>query len=304
MSNNTNPNPASTACDIEQSANFSLDLTPANHKALFQSIAAAKGDLYMMSIDDLRVIDGFNPRIRDAGLDAHIRAIADSIKMNGFYRDKPIAGYGALDGKKPVIYVTDGHNRLEALRLAIAEGAQIDEVPVIVKDRSTTIEDLTVALVRSNEGKRLTPLEIAIVCKRLVNFGWTIPRIAESLGFTPEYVGQLLTLAGAPREIRQMVQAGEATAATALDAIRKHGSDAGGVMAQALEQAKSQGKTKVTAKFLPEQVRRKAIVKQAPQMIEALQQLRADPVYSNLPDKLKLLIDEIVQKIPQGPIQS
>lgn len=77
---------------------------------------------------------------------------------------------------------------------------KISTYPVVPKDKSNT-EDLTIALVRSNQGKKFTPLELSIVVKRLINAGLEINIIAKRLGFTTEYINQLAAIAGAPSMI-------------------------------------------------------------------------------------------------------
>jgi len=224
----------------------------------------------MVLVEDLRTIEGFNPRFRDQALIDHIRSLADSMKNEGYYLERPLAGYGTLEGKKPVIYVTEGHCRLEAVKLAILEGAPIIDVPVVIKDRSTTLEDLTVALVRANENRKFGPPELAVVSKRLLKSGWDHGRIGSRLGISPEYVGQLLMIAAAPQPVQDMVQSDLATAAVALAALREHGTEAAVVLASALELARANGKDKLTAKFLPAQIRKKAAVKSAPAMFTVL----------------------------------
>ncbi|TAL65819.1 MAG: ParB/RepB/Spo0J family partition protein [Burkholderiaceae bacterium] len=274
---------------------FQTEIVPASHKTLMNSIVAVKAEMLMVDVNDLRVLDGFNPRIQDERYHAHVRTIADSIKENGYYPDKPLAGYGGLDGRKPVIYVTDGFCRTAALKLAISEGAPISEVPLVLKDKSTTMEDLTVAFVVSNKGKNLTPMELAIVCKRLVGFGWTVQRIAEKVQITVEYVSQLLTLAGAPRHIREMVQSGEVTAALAIETMRKHGADAGEALNAGLAAAKATGKTRLTKKFMPAQVQRKFFIKNAPQMFSVMERIRALASYGAMPPDIRSAIDDLVK---------
>lgn len=289
--------PAEQMAQFQAALNFNTELVAANPKVLFNSIAMVKAEMWDVQVEDLRVLQDFNIRIRNAEYFAHVRNLADSILANGFYKDKPLSGFGTLAGKKPIIYITDGHCRYEAVLLAISEGAPITELPVVIKDKSVSMEDLTVSLVRSSEGKRLAPLEVAIAVKRLFNFGWKQPLIAQKIGVSEVYVNQLLVLAGAPKAVRDMVESGEATAAVALDAIRAHGSDAQQVMTEALEDAKANGKTKLTARFLPEQIKKKACAKAAPAMFAVIEQVKAHKSFSRLPDDLKLTIEALIAKI-------
>lgn len=288
---------------VQSALAFKTELVAVPQKTLFNSISAVKGDLWMVLPEDIRVIPDFNVRIKNDAYYAHIRALADSMKENGYYADKPIAGYGAYDGKKPVIYTTEGHCRMEAVALAISEGADITEIPVVIKDKSTNMEDLTVAMARTSHVLKLSPIELAIVCKRLATAGWKEDRIATSIGMTSEYVNQLLTLAGSPKLIRDMVESGQATAAVAIAAIRTHGSDAVNVMSESLSEAKASGKNKVTAKFLPAQMQKKAFAKAAPRMYVAIEQVRSHKSFSKLPDDLKEMIDEIISNVSTASVR-
>jgi ParB family transcriptional regulator, chromosome partitioning protein len=225
---------------------FKEELVSANPKTLLSQVFTKQAGVVDIEVDDLQVLPDFNVRLKDAEYHTHIRSLADSMKANGYYKDKPLAAIGVMSGKKSVIYITDGHCRYAALQIAIAEGAPIKMVPVSIKDKSTTMEDLTVALVRSNEGRKLRPLELAIACKRMIKFGRNEKEIGEAFGLTAFYVTNLLTLAGAPSAIRDMIESGVVPAQVAMDAIRKHGGDAVEVLTTAATKAKDMGASKVT----------------------------------------------------------
>jgi len=286
---------------VQTALEFQAEFVGANHSKLLSGMAVERdGNAWLVAIDDIRIIPHFNVRVKNAAYFAHIDKLTQSIIENGFYKDKPVAGYLAQEGKKLVIYCTDGHCRLEATRKAIALGTPIRELPVILKEKSTTVEDLTVALVRSNDGLKLSPLELAIACKRLGDYGWSYQTIATKIGITEEYVGQLMTLAGAPKSIREMIEAGEATAGVALTALRDHGSDAAKVMTKALEDAKAKGKSKLTAKFLPSAVLKRAQTKSAPVMFSAIEKIKEDKGFRSLSKDVQSLVQEILDQIAKA----
>lgn len=274
---------------------FNEEILPATHKAVMQRAAAARGEMHLVDRGDIRIKEGLNPRIQDASYHAHVRWLADSMKEKGFFADKPIAVYAGYDGKRPVMYVVDGFCRMAAYDLALSEGAPLLEIPVILSPNSTSMEDLTVNFVVSNSGKRLTPMEVSIVCKRLQGFGWNDARIASSLHITQEYVGQLLTLAGAPREIRNMVQNGEMTASLAVETLRKHGPDVMQVVGEAMATAKADGKVKLTKRYMPEQIQRKYVTKQAPVVIDAIKRLQTHEAFRALPDDLRGVFEDFLK---------
>lgn len=298
--------PANTPSTIEQQVEhaqtlltFSGEITTANPKAVLSCTEHTKGEVIHIDPNQIEVMDGFNPRIRDAGFTAHIRSLADSIKEEGFYPSHPLAGIAGLKGKNPVIYLTDGHCRLEATKLAIAEGAPIKSVPMILTDRSTTMEDLTVMFARGNQGKRLTPLELAVVVKRLSKFNWSSRLIASKLGFSEEYVSQLLQIAGAPSSIRQMIADGEVPAAVAISAIKTHGAEASQVLTTAVATAKSNGRSGITKKNLPDQVFKRSLTKAAPDLLATVRQFSTHEAFEAFPADMRQAVLDLLMKFPQ-----
>ncbi len=211
---------------------------------------------YKVPRDKIRVIEGFNIRnASDPEYKAHIRWLADSMKANGYMEDKPLAGYVAKDPDtgENIVYLTDGHSRLAGVDLANSEGCEFNMLPLVVKPKGTSMEDLTVALYTSNGGKPLTVFETAMLCKRLLGMGLTEKQIAERLGFKAgkKYVDDLLTLVAAPKELREMVATGAVGASLAISTIKADGPvKAAKKLATAVDKAKADGKKKVTPKAM------------------------------------------------------
>lgn len=271
---------------------FSHDLTPGNIKAAMKAAEAVSADLWQVAPAQLHVLEGFNARVKNSAYAARVRWIADSIKANGYYKDKPLSGFVAVEDGKEVIYVTGGHRRYEAVLLAISEGVEIATVPVVIKARGTSMEDLTVDLVVGNEGEPLTTYEQAIVCKRLTGYGWDSKEIARRLGYsTPAYVDNLLSLVAAPLAIRTLVSDSVISATTAIEAIKKHGDKASEVLIAA--QAKSGGR--VTAKHLPDAAFKKALKVQGPAMYDLLEKVQADTNFGYLAFETKAALQELVK---------
>lgn len=272
---------------------FTRELTPGNTKAAMRAVGAASSDLWKVAPDQLRTLDGFNARIKNDAYAARVRWIADSIKANGFYPDKPLTGFVALEDGTEVIYVTGGHRRHEGVLLAIEEGADVPTVPVVIKPRGTSMEDLTVDLVVGNEGEPLTTYEQAVVCKRLAGFGWESKEIARRLGYsTAQYVDGLLSLASAPLAVRRMVMESVISATVAIDAIKKHGDKAADVLLAAMLKS---GGNRVTAKHMPDADFKKAVKKHAEPMYTALTKVQADPGFAKLSKEVRELLAELLQ---------
>ncbi|MEN1515880.1 hypothetical protein AAIH40_36865, partial [Pseudomonas aeruginosa] len=74
---------------------FERDLVQGSTK---KAMSGAKSrDLWQVDPRELKFMPGFNARTPRPGLQAHIRALADSMKSEGYYLDKPIAVYIARE---------------------------------------------------------------------------------------------------------------------------------------------------------------------------------------------------------------
>lgn len=275
--------------------------------------AGASADLWKVPPQALRVIPGLNPRIPGPDLKAHIRNLANSMKTEGFYQDKPIAAYVMdVDGEL-VLNVTDGHCRLEAVLLAISEGAPIKVVPVVTEDgRHLTLEDLNVKIFRANSGKNLTPFETGLLCKRLARAGWDDALIAERMGIKKQWVDGLLRLIGGPKELRDAVTTNAIAASEAIKILRKHGA-AGAVVelekmkAKAAAEAQAEqteGDDKAPAKPVRMTARHasnanmtKAVKKYGQELFSAAQQVKADPAYASLSEETRTTLEALLAQL-------
>lgn len=290
---------------LQATLGFKEEMMPASPKNVFSQLALTReANSARVVFEDIFIKPGLNVRVKDAGYHAHVRVLADSIKANGFYAHEPIVVWPVQESKKIKLYVVDGHCRYDGLALALNEGADINDVPVLILDKSVSQEDLMVFMAMSITKKKLSPLEVSIVCKRLRGFGWTPNVIAERLCITVEYVHNLLTLASSPKSIRDMVACGEVAAALAVSMIRTHGSDTAEVLDEALLKARDSGKSKVTARFLPERARKKAFTKEAPKMFCVIERLAKHKLYKSLPTDMREMIDQIISGIPEEEINT
>lgn len=285
---------------------YSLDFVLGSIKgALERGMSAKARDLWMPSvkeIDKIHVMEGLNVRVNDADLQAHVRKIADSMKVNGFKTSKPLEVFVVEkeDGSS-VCYLADGHCRLAALRIALAEGAKILNIPIVtLPTKGIGLQDIIAGLYTSNTGRPLTTFETALVCKRLAGFNWTSAQIGEKLGFGAEYVDQLLEVVSAPISIVTMIQQGECSVGLALDMLRKHRGGAVDVLKQGLESAKRAGKKSVTKSFIAGASLEKVVKKQAKPLYDAAKKVIADPGFKGLSPEnqtlMQALLDEISNK--------
>lgn len=279
---------------------FDKALVQGGTKKAMLAVKASSRDFYWMAPEKIAVMENFNVRVRDDALAAHIRQLADSMKSEGFYPDKPLAVYVANEGEELKIYVTDGHCRLEAVMLAnseLAEGDRIVMVPVVNAPQGASLTDLTVALIGTNSGKPLNQLETAIVCSRLIRLGVKLEEIARRISKSAAYVEGLLLLAGAPKEIKDMIAAGELTATLAIEELKKHGAGAVARLQATLSKVKTSGGSRVTKRHLPGQALNNAVRKNADKLYQAATRVKADPGFASLTTEVREDIEMILQEL-------
>lgn len=199
-----------------------------------------KSDLYRCRYSDLKIEQGFN--LRDMGspdTQAHVQSIFSTINSGGTV--PPLEVREDANGD---IVVVDGHCRHAAYGLAIASGMAIEYINIL-PFRGNDADRVT-KMITSSQGLALTVLESALGYKRLVGFNWQVPQIAASVGKSETYINQLLLLAYANSDVQEFVRSGAIAAHAAIEIVKKHGDQAGSVIASQVDTAKAQGKTRVT----------------------------------------------------------
>jgi ParB-like chromosome segregation protein Spo0J len=239
--------------------NLDLTLEAGKMKAI-TAAATGKGVEYTVKVDQLRPLPGFNVRVRETDdYRSHVEALKQSIRENGFYPNKPLAGYIGKEGEEDVIYVTDGYTRLEAVTEindeALNDDEQIEGLPVVLKSPDSTLADLTIALVQDNSGRPLTPYEMGVVVQRLAGMKgdgdaplFSKADIARRLSVTERYIDDLNVLVGAPAKVRDAVLRGNVSSTLAIQELRRDPKKAESRLIAAVEKATASGKTKATRK--------------------------------------------------------
>lgn len=141
-----------------------------------------------------------------------IAELADSVRDQGILQPlvvrKVAGGYELILGER---------------RFRAAQRAEMEHVPVIVKDASDA-ESLEMALVENIQREELTPIEEALAYRQLMEeFDLTQEQVARRVGKSRPTVTNLLRVLNLPDEIRDAVDAGSlsaghARALLALDA--------------------------------------------------------------------------------------
>lgn len=197
-----------------------IEITPANRDTVRAQTVPGRVDGYYAAPSAFKVRPGWNDaRKADPDYPAHVRRLADIMKVEGFHRDKPLSVAPDADGS---LYVTDGHTRLDAVLLANEEGAGIEALPFITEAKGTTEEDRIFGTFSKNTARPLTPLGEAINIKRLMARGVTLEAIAERLAYSVAVLNARLDLMASPDPVKAMVQAGHLSASLAVATVREH----------------------------------------------------------------------------------
>lgn len=224
------------------------------------------------------VVDpGWNVRVRDDDLTAHIRAIADSIKNGG--KIPPLQIYVNDNGD---IVIVDGHCRNEAIALAVSEGCEIEWVPIIEFEGNDA--DRVAFMFTSSQGKGLSQYEQAEAFKRLRNFGWSVADVAARCGKSLTFVDKMLKLANADSDVKALVKQGKVSAGAAVAVIRKDKGKAGEVLKGKVAKAQATADKAVAAG------KKSAVVKVTEKDVDGIR----------LPKKFQGELIEFFQKLPES----
>jgi ParB/RepB/Spo0J family partition protein len=211
--------------------------------------------------EHIRIRDGFNLRDTDADdYETDIQALMAHIKRGGKYPALEVV----LSDDGQGVDVVDGHRRLTAIRRLIEQGDPIEYVRI--EPFTGNLVDQLQRIMTSNEGRKLTPLEIAEGYRRLHAYNLTPDDIARRVGKTRQHVDQMLILATAPHEVQQMVKDGDVSATEAINVTRQHGR----LAVDKLQAARAKVGGKVTARALREWTPPPAVVRPVLRGVEEL----------------------------------
>jgi len=146
------------------------------------------------------------------------------------------------------IFIVDGHHRHAATLQNIAQGFEIKSSEV--RHFRGNDADRVAHMLNSASGLALTPLQLGVQYRKLIGFGWTETQIANRRGKSVQHVKDMIQLAEADSDVHQAVNAGLVSGTAALKMVKQHGSKAGAVIQEGLDQAKAEGKEKVTPRAL------------------------------------------------------
>lgn len=230
-----------------------IEFTPAKAAEAIAAAGATKtGKLFMVPFDMIKVVPGYNIRITDTEEYRNgIAELAESIKTEGFYDTEPLSCFPTdIDGEACLV-LTNGHRRFEAAKKAVAEGYELDKLPVVLDSSEKSAMDLQVAMDKKNSGVQPNMMERAVLAHRMIRDGLSEEDVAKRLNKTVRYVKDLRVIIGAPREVRELIKHGKISGYEAIAQLRKDPTGASIIAAaekaEAAAAAKAEkGKVKLT----------------------------------------------------------
>lgn len=220
---------------VVPSVEFKTEFQPGLVKSAISEFEVKARDLLMVPIDAIRIVSDFNVRIRDDNYEDHVEEIKASIIANGFYSHQPLKGYVGKEGDLSLFYLVGGFTRFEAAKRAVAAGAPLTTLPMVVVPPSTSMIDLMFGVDQDNTSNRLRPYERAILVKRAIAFGAEEDDVAAKMGISVQYVKDLQYAMSLPKGVQQMIIDGQTNLGNAVATGKKHGKDALKVLKAAIE---------------------------------------------------------------------
>jgi ParB/RepB/Spo0J family partition protein len=151
--------------------------------------------IIQVTLEDITILEGFNPRVDFSDQ----KELEESIKVNGILQ--PLTGYLDEEGNLALV---DGERRYRAVRQLVLS-KDIDkkyQIPVNMIAKPSDQEAL-VRAVLSNEGRRLTSLELFEAYSRLEKAGMQKKQIQARLGKSKGHVFEIFAIGKASPAVRE-----------------------------------------------------------------------------------------------------
>lgn len=208
-----------------------------------------------IELKNIHLDPGFNKRRESERLEQSIRALADFLidrdaEARGEKKLKDLSEHlpqiEAYPHAESGIVAVEGHRRTRALRLLQSEGYPIPMVPF--KPFTGSALERKARIATSNSQLELEPMELAdLYIDFQDNDKLTQDEIAKLVNKSRQHVEQTLLLGRAGADVKAQIEAGIIAPGTAVGILRTHKEGAAEEIARQHEQAKEQGKSKVTS---------------------------------------------------------
>jgi hypothetical protein len=275
---------------------FMEPIVKGNLKNAMNMVKGSSADLWKIDPFCVTEIEGYNVREKDGHYEAKVEELTESMldPNVGFLRDSAISVIIVKEDGEDKIKLKRGHRRLEAAKRAIQRGAAFSWIYAIAPQTQMTEEDMVADLHISNSGDKLRPIELAKVCKKLSTYLDSAVAIAKKLRIKDvAYVEGLLMLIEGPFVIREYVRTETIAATFAIDMLRQHGNKAVEVIEQTVLRTKAAGGKKVSAKYAPGALIKRAAGNVAPKVKTLIDDVKSDSGYGHLSQETRAKIDAV-----------
>jgi ParB-like chromosome segregation protein Spo0J len=154
----------------------------------------SRKDYFMVDPREIKIIDGWNPRVDFTGQEDFERDII----QNGV--KDPIL---LKITKSEDLVLIDGERRLSAVLYAIDQGVNIEAIPARIAPQGISDSNALIEAVIRNHSKPFMPLEEAEAYRRLVVWGHSIDVIAKDMGKTIQHIKKRLSLLDGCKEVQE-----------------------------------------------------------------------------------------------------
>ena len=181
-----------------------------------KELSVKSGTIYYIKLESIKIEEGWNIR-EDYG---DIQSFAEYILANGI-NFPPLVGYV----ENEAFVVVEGHRRRLAALKALEMGADMSQgLPCRIAPKSSSPEERIAQQISSNEGKNYTPLEKALVCKKLASFNWESKKISQATGINlPQVYNYLNYIAPQSENVIQLIRKKEVSISTVIDVAKEVG---------------------------------------------------------------------------------
>lgn len=209
-----------------------------------------KVEAFRTELNNIKVKPGFNPRdMTKPETIAKIDGIYDSY-VAGRYVPNIIASFTGSHFE-----IVDGECRFTAAIKADAYLKSIGKPGIKLTVTIFKGNDLDKMLftIHGNNGERLLPIEICEPVKAMFNQGLDSTKIEEHLGYSRQWVAQLLQMANMPEQVKALVRAGKIASDVALNICAENTGDGKALAILEAMLGKKNGE-RVTKKDLPKKL--------------------------------------------------
>ncbi|WP_417546463.1 hypothetical protein [Marinobacter sp.] len=294
--------------------NKQLELEPGNRKTAMRAIGKPVEN-YRVSPRDIRVIPGLNPRVKDRayweGDEAlgvtGIIDLAKSMKANGFHEHMPLAGFVAREDGKDVLYLTEGHRRLDAALYWMDNlgGPEDLLVPLVPRSKELTPVQLNYDLRSSNQGERFRPYEDLMWALRMIDvYGQSEAMILAKSNISQSLLRSMLIVGRGPKEILELIETNQIAITVAGDMITKHGPEkAVELLTKAKALSAADGKGRISKRYLPGEGFKKVLAKKSSTIFDGVCLVYQDAGYSGLSDETRQAIEDMMAGLEEARAQ-